>query len=141
MRRLPGILLLLLAAIIVIVALLVSGLRLVMPHLNSYRGEVLHTLSRVSGVTIDASEVQGKWENFGPTCRYAICVSTWKRWRAADWRVTLALNVAVAAALALAVPRSHLLAAAAGNQPSVAHQRRAKQLQTGPNQRSVLTPV
>ncbi len=56
------------ATLVVIVALLVSGLRLVLPHLDSWRPQLLaKTLSRVSGVTIDASEVQGKWENFGPT--------------------------------------------------------------------------
>ncbi|WP_288420909.1 AsmA2 domain-containing protein YhdP [uncultured Pantoea sp.] len=94
MRRLPGILLLLLAAIIVIVALLVSGLRLVMPHLNSYRGEVLHTLSRVSGVTIDASEIQGKWENFGPTLQVRdLRIDMEKDGELQIGRVTLALNV------------------------------------------------
>ncbi len=67
MRRLPGILLLLIATVIVIVALLVSGLRLVMPHLNSYRSDILQTVSRISGVTADASELQGTWQNFGPT--------------------------------------------------------------------------
>jgi len=66
-RRLPGILLLLSATVIVIVALLVSGLRLVMPHLNSYRSDILQTVSRISGVTAEASELQGSWQNFGPT--------------------------------------------------------------------------
>ncbi|MDZ7277107.1 AsmA2 domain-containing protein YhdP [Pantoea eucrina] len=67
MRRLPRILLLLLATIIVIVALLVSGLRLVMPHLNTYRSDILQALSNASGVAVQADELQGKWENFGPT--------------------------------------------------------------------------
>ncbi|WP_312241190.1 AsmA2 domain-containing protein YhdP [Pantoea sp.] len=67
MRRLPGILLLLLATVIVIVALLVSGLRLVMPHLNSYRSEILQATSDASGVPVEAGALQGKWENFGPT--------------------------------------------------------------------------
>lgn len=67
MRRLPGILLLLLAAIIVIVALLISGLRLVMPHLNSYRSEILQRVSVISGVPVKASTLHGSWETFGPT--------------------------------------------------------------------------
>ncbi|MFO6425984.1 hypothetical protein ACLBOM_05965 [Escherichia coli] len=37
MRRLPGILLLTGAALVVIAALLVSGLRIALPHLNAWR--------------------------------------------------------------------------------------------------------
>ncbi len=94
MRRLPRILLLLLAAIIVIVALLVSGLRLVMPHLNSYRSDILQTISRVSGVTVDASELQGKWENFGPTLQVRnLNVVMPDDGKLTIGRVNLALNV------------------------------------------------
>jgi len=93
-RRLPRILLLLLAAIIVIVALLVSGLRLVMPHLNSYRSDILQTISRVSGVTVTASELQGKWENFGPTLQMRnLNVSMQEDGQLTIGRVNLALNV------------------------------------------------
>ncbi|MEZ3501720.1 AsmA2 domain-containing protein YhdP [Pantoea sp. KPR_PJ] len=67
MRQLPRILLLLVATAIVIVALLVSGLRLVMPHLDRYRGEILTTISHASGVNVTASELRGRWETFGPT--------------------------------------------------------------------------
>ncbi|QDY43190.1 AsmA2 domain-containing protein YhdP [Candidatus Pantoea soli] len=94
MRRLPGILLLLLAAIIVIVALLVSGLRLVMPHLNSYRSEILQTISRAGGVPVDAGELQGKWENFGPTLQVRdLHISLQDEGDLRIGRVTLALNV------------------------------------------------
>lgn len=67
MRQLPRILLLLVATVIVIVALLVSGLRLAMPHLDSYRSNILQFASNASGMPIKASKLQGKWENFGPT--------------------------------------------------------------------------
>lgn len=40
MRRLPGILLLTGATLVVIVALLVSGLRLALPHLDSWRPQI-----------------------------------------------------------------------------------------------------
>ena len=94
MRRLPRIMLLLLAAIIVIVALLVSGLRLVMPHLNSYRSDILQTISRVSGVTVDASELQGKWENFGPTLQVRdLNVLMPEDGKLTIGRVNLALNI------------------------------------------------
>ncbi|SFN27069.1 TIGR02099 family protein [Izhakiella capsodis] len=67
MRRLPRIMLLTCAAIIVIVALMVSALRLAMPMLNSWRQPILNTLSSVSGMQIDASELNGRWKNFGPS--------------------------------------------------------------------------
>ncbi len=94
MRRLPRILLLLLAAIIVIVALLVSALRLAMPHLNSYRAEIMQTISRVSGVQVDAAELQGKWENFGPTLQVRnVKIAMREEGDLSIGRVNLALNV------------------------------------------------
>ncbi len=53
-------------AIIVIVALLVSGLRLVMPYMNHYRASLLHSLSSMVARPIDASVLHGQWANFGP---------------------------------------------------------------------------
>lgn len=66
MRRLPGILLLTGAIIVVIIALMVSGLRLVMPHLNSWREPLLETVSSSTGMPVQASALNGTWENFGP---------------------------------------------------------------------------
>ena len=94
MRRLPGILLLLIATVIVIVALLVSGLRLVMPHLNSYRSDILQTVSRISGVNADASELQGTWQNFGPTLQVRdLRIDMKQDGELHIGRVTLALDV------------------------------------------------
>ncbi|WP_288821462.1 AsmA2 domain-containing protein YhdP [uncultured Leclercia sp.] len=67
MRRLPGILLLTGATLIVIVALLVSGLRLVLPHLDSWRPQVLAKLGSATGMPIEASKLNASWQNFGPT--------------------------------------------------------------------------
>ncbi len=67
MRQLPRILLLTGAAVIVIVALLVSGLRLVMPQLNHHRSALLSAVSSATGLTVDAASLNGRWENFGPT--------------------------------------------------------------------------
>ena len=67
MRQLPRILLLTGAVVIVIVALLVSGLRLVMPQLNHYRGALLNAVSSATGLNITAASLHGRWENFGPT--------------------------------------------------------------------------
>lgn len=67
MRRLPAILLLTGVTLIVIVALLVSGLRLALPHLNSWRPAVLKHISQVSGLPVTASQLNAHWETFGPT--------------------------------------------------------------------------
>jgi uncharacterized protein (TIGR02099 family) len=66
-RRLPGILLLTGATLVVIVALLVSGLRLVLPHLDSWRPQVLAKIESATGVPVDVSQVSASWQNFGPT--------------------------------------------------------------------------
>lgn len=67
MRRLPGILLLTVATLIVVVALLVSGLRLVLPQLNSWRPQVLEKVSAMGRRTVDASNIVASWQTFGPT--------------------------------------------------------------------------
>ncbi|MDY0971243.1 AsmA2 domain-containing protein YhdP [Siccibacter turicensis] len=67
MRRLPGILLLTAATLIVIVALLVSGLRLALPYLDSWRPTVLQKISEAYGQPVNASRLEASWQNFGPT--------------------------------------------------------------------------
>lgn len=67
MRRLPGILLLTVATLIVIAALLVSGLRLVLPHLDEWRPQIFAKISTAVGQPVEASKIQASWENFGPT--------------------------------------------------------------------------
>ncbi len=67
MRRLPGILVLTGATLIVIIALLVSGLRLVLPHLDSWRPQVLAKIESATGLPVDVSRLNASWQNFGPT--------------------------------------------------------------------------
>ncbi|UQQ17328.1 hypothetical protein MYA98_18305 [Salmonella sp. WGH-01] len=67
MRRLPGILLLTGAALIVIAALLVSGLRPALPHLDARRPAILNKIESVTGVPVAASQLSASWQNFGPT--------------------------------------------------------------------------
>ena len=66
MRRLPGILSLIAATLIVVIALLISGLRLLMPHMNEYRTDILSAVSSLSGTQLRADELSGRWANFGP---------------------------------------------------------------------------
>lgn len=67
MRRLPGILLLTGAALVVIVALLVSGLRIALPHLDAWRPEILNKIESATGMPVEASQLSASWQNFGPT--------------------------------------------------------------------------
>lgn len=67
MRRLPGILLLTGAALVVIAALLVSGLRIALPHLDAWRPEILNKIESATGMPVEASQVSASWQNFGPT--------------------------------------------------------------------------
>ena len=67
MRRLPGILLLTGVTLVVIVALLVSGLRLVLPHLDAWRPALLDKIEAATGVPVEVSNLKASWENFGPT--------------------------------------------------------------------------
>ena len=66
MRQLPRILLLTGATLVVVTALVVSGLRLLMPHMNAWRVPILERISAVTGTRIEASSLEGAWENFGP---------------------------------------------------------------------------
>ncbi|ENB8609654.1 AsmA2 domain-containing protein YhdP [Escherichia coli] len=67
MRRLPGILLLTGAALVVIAALLVSGLRIAVPHLDAWRPEILNKIESATGMPVEASQLSASWQNFGPT--------------------------------------------------------------------------
>ncbi|EED0314053.1 AsmA2 domain-containing protein [Escherichia coli] len=67
MRRLPGILLLTGAALVVIAALLVSGLRIALPHLDAWRPEIFNKIESATGMPVEASQLSASWQNFGPT--------------------------------------------------------------------------
>lgn len=93
MRRLPGILLATGATLIVVVALLISGLRLALPELNSYRPQLLEKIAVLSGVPVQADFVQGSWENFGPTLEVRNIRAQLPKSNLHIERVTLALDV------------------------------------------------
>ncbi|MFP1592272.1 hypothetical protein ACLB1M_25820 [Escherichia coli] len=65
MRRLPGILLLTGAALVVIAALLVSGLRIALPHLDAWRPEILNKIESATGMPVEASQLSASWQSFG----------------------------------------------------------------------------
>ncbi|WP_414148014.1 AsmA2 domain-containing protein YhdP [Erwinia sp. BNK-24-b] len=94
MRQLPRILLLTGAIIVVIIALLVSGLRLAMPHMNSWREPLLQRVSSAIDMPVQANFLQGRWENFGPVLEIkAVRVGLKDGGTLKVGRVTLALDV------------------------------------------------
>lgn len=94
MRRLPGILLLTGATLVVVVALLVSGLRLALPHLDHWRPEILNKIESATGVPVDASQLSASWQTFGPTLEARdIHASLKDGGEFSVKRVTLALDV------------------------------------------------
>ncbi|EKS7794058.1 AsmA2 domain-containing protein YhdP [Edwardsiella piscicida] len=67
MRRLPGYLLATLATLIVLVALLVSGLRLLLPHIDSVRPQIAARLGQFIGAPLTIGALSASWQSFGPT--------------------------------------------------------------------------
>ncbi|CAH5955971.1 hypothetical protein AN2351V1_0473, partial [Citrobacter koseri] len=93
-RRLPGILLLTGAALVVVVALLISGLRLALPHLDSWRPAILSKIESATGIPVAASQLHANWQTFGPTLEARdIHASLKDGGELSVKRVTLALDV------------------------------------------------
>ncbi|QKN80290.1 AsmA2 domain-containing protein YhdP [Scandinavium goeteborgense] len=94
MRRLPGILLITVATLIVIVALLVSGLRLVLPQLDKWRPQLLEKIAESTGHPVEASQLKANWENYGPTLEVRDIKAGLKNGgQMSVKRVTLALDI------------------------------------------------
>lgn len=94
MRRLPGILLLIGVGLIVTVALLISGLRLALPHLNGWRPALLEKIETVTGVPVEASRLEASWQSFGPSLDVAdIRLPLAQGGSVEIKRVTLALDI------------------------------------------------
>lgn len=79
-EAIAGILLLTGAALVVIAALLVSGLRIALPHLDAWRPEILNKIESATGMPVEASQLSASWQNFGPTLEARHPCRT-KRWR------------------------------------------------------------
>ena len=78
---------------IVVVALLVSGLRMMLPLINDYRLQIVAKVQSISGIPLEVGFMQGSWEPFGPTLELRDIHAKLPK---ADWqvqRVTLALDV------------------------------------------------
>ncbi|AOV95807.1 TIGR02099 family protein [Edwardsiella hoshinae] len=93
MRRLPGYLLVTLATLIVLVALLVSGLRLLLPHLDRLRPQIAEQLSQLTGASSTIGALQASWQSFGPTLEVRDLAMHGRAGQLKVRRVTLALDV------------------------------------------------
>ncbi|TCL04839.1 AsmA2 domain-containing protein YhdP [Sodalis ligni] len=93
MKRLPGILLALCATLIVLMALAVSGLRLTLPYLDTFRPQIIGRLNAVYGANIQAREMHGSWQSFGPTLDIGGIESVTEDEKLHIQRVTVALDV------------------------------------------------
>lgn len=51
------------AALVVIAALLVSGLRIALPHLDAWRPEILNKIESATGMPVEASQLSASWQN------------------------------------------------------------------------------
>ncbi|EKN4695222.1 AsmA2 domain-containing protein YhdP [Yersinia ruckeri] len=93
MRRLPRILLATGATMIVVVALLVSGLRLMLPQLNDYRPQLQAKIQAISGIPLEIGFIQGSWETFGPTLEVRDIHAQLPDAKWQVQRITLALDI------------------------------------------------
>lgn len=66
MKRLFGILIKIGVLLLIVVALLVSFLRLALPHIDKYHSTVIAHLQRISGLPINIAKIEGEWLSFGP---------------------------------------------------------------------------
>lgn len=93
MKRLPGILLITGATLLVGVALLVSGLRLVLPQIDRFRPQILEHIERTTGYPLTAGKLEANWQSFGPTLEIHDVKATFKQGDLSVKRVSVALDV------------------------------------------------
>lgn len=66
-KRLPGIVAATGAVLVVLAALLVSGLRMVLPTLDTFRPQIVAWAQSATGLPMEVDSLNGSWETFGPT--------------------------------------------------------------------------
>ncbi|MDX7990325.1 AsmA2 domain-containing protein YhdP [Xenorhabdus littoralis] len=93
MRRLPGILLATAAIAIIIVALLVSGLRFFLPHINDYRQQLAEKIAAVTDIPVNIGYINGHWEPFGPSLEIRDISAKSKNVDISAKKITLSLDV------------------------------------------------
>lgn len=93
MRRLSGYLLATLVTLTVLVALIVSGLRLALPHLERFRPQIVEKIEQYSGVPMKIGTLDASWQSFGPTLDVRDISLVQPKGNIRIQRVTVALDV------------------------------------------------
>ncbi len=93
MKRLPKVLVITGATVLVLVALVITGLRLVLPRIDEYRPQLVAKVESYIGVPIRVTQINAAWNSSGPQLELknlslTFPESTWKA-----ERITLALDV------------------------------------------------
>lgn len=94
MRRLPKLLLLTGTGLLVVLALLLTGLRLMLPHVDHWRNGLLLQVSGVIGMPVNSARLQGQWTNTGPVLEiHDLHIGLKQGGQLSAKRVRLALNI------------------------------------------------
>lgn len=67
MKKLPGLLLSTAAGLIIMTALLITGARFLMTHLDDYRSQIFSVITSTTGLNVQAQRLSGAWQNTGPS--------------------------------------------------------------------------
>ncbi|WP_275075777.1 AsmA2 domain-containing protein YhdP [Providencia rettgeri] len=66
MKRLPRVALVTTAVILLLCALVLTGLRFLLPNIDSYRPELIAYIEKNADVSVQIGEMEGAWRYFGP---------------------------------------------------------------------------
>lgn len=67
MKRLPRVVLVTTAVILLLCALVLTGLRFLLPNIDSYRQDIIAYIEKNNDVTVQIGKIEGAWQYFGPT--------------------------------------------------------------------------
>ncbi|WP_272517063.1 AsmA2 domain-containing protein YhdP [Providencia sp. PROV194] len=66
MRRLPRVALVTTAVILLLCALVLSGLRFLLPNIDNYRQDLIDYVEKKTDVAVQIGKIEGAWQSFGP---------------------------------------------------------------------------
>lgn len=69
MKRLPRVVLVTTAVIFLLCALVLTGLRFLLPNIDSYRQDIIGYVEKHADVVVQIGKIEGAWQYFGPTLR------------------------------------------------------------------------
>lgn len=66
MKRLPRVVLVTTAVILLLCALVLTGLRFLLPNIDSYRPDLIAYIEKKADVSVKIGKIEGAWRYFGP---------------------------------------------------------------------------